>query len=900
MTVLARAVAWLLARLLLLCSPSRSVESALGDLFEENREVRSRSSVVSATAWLVRESISLVAGTWQESLRVRFGRRTHGGGPRDGTKDRQSPRLSRPFFADQLASDVRRALHTLRRAPGFTAATGVTLALGIGANAAIFSVLDAVLFRPLPYPQSERIVRITGPHGQAFTRFGGPERFSFQPPELAESRTFEGTALFTSGGLNLGVEPAERLPGAAVTAGFFDVLGASPIVGRTFTSTDLQQTQQFAVISHRLWRRRFDGDASVVGRSIVLNGQPFTVTGVMPPRVEFPDASEIWIASGGDPQVGGNPNTTTFIARLANGVTRAQARENVARLVDPSLSPETDPARFRVVSLRDALVGEIRPVLIMIAAAAALVLAVACANAANLLLARVVAREREFAARRALGASLAQLVRQVLSESLVLSLGAAVVAIPAAVWTLEGMRTFLPATVHGAPDIALNGRVVVATAAVAVLTALAFGLAPAFSFRGQRWVDVLHGTPAATIDPFWRRFRSALVVAQITIALVLLAGAATLVGTVGRLMAVDLGARGERALVVEVTLPLAKYGLVSDDAVRQFYESFAAGLRAIPGVDEAGATDQFPGRAAALIVGHSIGVTDATTPTDPTNRYASRVSATPGYFSAAGIDLLAGRAFSPHDGPDAPRVVVVSEGFARALGLSPRQMVGRQVNVGRWAGRDIVGVVADVRLGGPESPLRPAIYEPVAQASNLGIGPMQVVFRGRGDPRQLIPALRRAAARIDPGLPLYDIRTFDEIRATHFAERRFAMTTMTVFGALAFVLAVVGLYGVVSYLVRLRTQEIGIRMAIGASPARVRREVLTGGLLHAACGVAAGAACALVASRLIAATIPGFGSVEPITLALLASAIFAVAGAATWLPARRATRVDPALSLRAE
>lgn len=790
--------------------------------------------------------------------------------------------------------ELRCAYRALIANRAFTAIAVVMLALGIGADAAIFSVVDAVLLRPLPYPDSDRIVLVRAANPQAFVRFGAVA-FDIANPDLKNNRAFAAIGVYAIGGLNLGGDRAERLRAAAVTPGFFDVLAVKAALGHTFTQADVLQTRQLAVISDGLWRTSFAADRAAVGRAILVNGRSFRITGVMPPRTELPETCVLWIPSGG-PNVGDRVLIPTIVARLASGVSAEQARDEIVH-VEPGAAPT-----LRITPLRQALVGDVRAILLLVLAAALLVLLVACVNAANLLLARVAAREREFAVRRALGASRLQLARQVLCESLLLSIAAGAVALPIAWWTLLAARALVPATVHGAFDIAMNGRAVVTTAVVSLLTAMLCGLAPSISIRGRVSADVLRGGAGATLHPFWRRFRTALVVTEVAAALVLLAGAATIARTVSELMVLDVGARGDRALTIDITLPDEVYD--SDDRIRRFYERLDAETRAVPGVEEVAATDHLPGDAATMIIDARVEVEGQPAPTGPRERTAPFLCATPGYFAALGIDVVAGRTFDRTDRPGARRVAIVSQLFARAVGLQPAQIVGRRLNLAwpsdpkpMWG--EIVGVVRDVRLRGPESPFEPAVYLPFAQEP-IRSGVTHVVVKAAADPRALVPAIRQAAARVDPNLPLYNLRRFDDIRAAYLAERRFAMTMMLVFGGLAFGLAAVGLYGVITYLVQLRTREIGIRLAIGASPSRVRRQVLLSGLLHAGGGIAIGAACAIALSRLVAASVPGVGRVDPATLALLAGAIVLVAVVAAWVPARRATLVDPALTLRAE
>ena len=791
-------------------------------------------------------------------------------------------------------STLRQVLRSLAKAPGFTAVTVATLALGIGANAAVFSVVDAVLLRPLPYPESDRIVLLSGA-GQAFVRFGGAKGLDVVPEQLRESRAFASIGIAESGGLNLGAEPPVRVRAARVTPDFFRVLGVEPILGRAFTAEDVEETHRLAVLGHGLWQSRFGADPAIIGRTILLNDVSVLVMGVMPPRVEFPERSEVWVPARGNWQLEGAAARPIVVARLAPGTSISHALDELIRIDDESGRRRPDR---RIIPLRETLVGHVRPVLSLIAWSAVFVLLVACINVTNLLLTRIAARERDFSVRRVLGASRWRLAGHALSEGLMLSIAASGLALPVAIWTLDGIRVFVPQALHGAGDIAMNARALAGLSGFSIATAVLVGLLPSLSIP-ERVSSYMRGAFAATVGPSERRIRSALVVAEVAIALVLLASSVTLTGTLAELMKRDLGAQGDDALVVELTLPRATYH--SPDGVWQFYESFIAELQGIPGVAAVGVTDQLPGDPTKLPLAQTINL-DGSDATEP-HGFAITSCATPGYFEALGIELLAGRAFTSGDRPGSAPVAIVSEGFVRALALLPSEVIGRHTNTAGMMEsrelREIVGVVRDVRFHGPEEAFSASVYRPCSERPPF-FSSGRVVVKAGFDPRTLVPAVRRAAADLDPRLPLYDVRSFDEIRADYLAEERLAMTMISAFGGIAFALAILGLYGVISYLVELRTREFGIRLAFGASPSRIKRDVVATGLSHAAAGTILGAASTLALSRLAWARIAGL---EPIDLLNLLPLVLAVAGVATfasWFPARRATRIDPAQSLRFE
>jgi putative ABC transport system permease protein len=596
-------------------------------------------------------------------------------------------------------------------------------------------------------------------------------------PELSESPAFLGIGSYSLSGLNVGSENPERLRAAAVTPGFLAALDVRPSIGRVFTDEDMTQGDRVGVISHRVWQRRFGADPMIVGRSIALNGRGFVVIGVMPPTVNFPETADMWIPHSADPQIASQVAVPIVLARLAPGVTALQARAEVLRLTQgrPITRQDARSSTLRVTPLKQALDDQALPILWTIGSGALLVLTVACMNVANLLLTRVTAREREFAVRRAIGASHLLVARQVLIESFLLAIAAGLTAVPIAGWTLDALRAFVPPTFHGAQDIALNGRSLASLAFFSLLAAGLCGLAPSVCVLG-RAANVLRGAPATTMDRFWRRFRSLLVVSEIAGAVALLVGAVTLVRTLADLTAVDLGAHDERALVMEVTLPATGYA--SSDRIRLFYERLRDELRRVPGVSEVGATNHLPGSTTVISPSQVAAVEGRTLPSSQTDNNAVRLSATPGYFAALGIDVLAGRTFTDADRPGTRPVAMVSERFARAFRFEPHEIVGRRVNLGfgeeRWV--EVIGVVRDVRMRGPESDLQAAIYAPFAQIPINATG--YVVAKAGPRPHDLIPAIRMAVAQVDPSLPLYNIRTFDNVRADYLAERRLAMTTM--------------------------------------------------------------------------------------------------------------------------
>jgi len=811
-------------------------------------------------------------------------------------------------FAENIRRDLWYAGWQFRRSPAFAATAVLSVGLAIGVNSAMFSIVDAVLLRPLPYPHAERLVRIDGVFARLGLRMTETGVELNQPPTapaLLQARSFASVGMYSVSGVNLGDKGPARLRVAAVTPGFFTALAVRPAIGRTLTDGDLKQTDRVAVISFRMWYERFLADPLVVGRTVALNGHAFSVVGVMPADVDVPDACDIWIPQRSDAQVSTEVRLPAFIARLAPNITASSARAEVLRVIQdqPWTRHEAQSLPLTVTPLRDALTANVRPVLVLIWAAAVLVLIVACLNTTNLLLARVSTREREVAVRRAMGASTWALVRQIACESLLLAALAGVVAIPIAFVTLGAVRPFIPTALHGAQLIAIDQRTFAGLTVLCLLAAALFGLAPAVSAQG-RAATTLRATASTTEDTLWRRFRSGLVTVEIAVAVAILIGATTLARTVGDLMTVDLGAHNDRALVMEVTLPRATYA--STDRIQQFYEQLRGELLAVPGVEAVGATSSLPGTVgwtgpSSVMVQSEPMMLEGEAVSNPSpTPTALHLLATPGYFSALGIDVLAGRAFNETDRAGTPLITIVSEGFARAFGLTVREVLGRRVNVAltmtpRWA--EVVGVVSDMRMQGPETDVQPAVYVPFAQTP---IDPTGFVVVKAGLAQGLVPSIRSVVGRIDPNLPLYNVRTFGEVRSEYLAPRRFAMTTMVSFGSVAFGLAALGLYGVISYLVRLRTREIGIRLAIGAPPALVRRQVMGSGALHAVAGIAIGLGSSVGLWRIVRAQVNGVGHLDWTGAGALCALVFVVSLSAAWLPARRAAHTDPLVALRSE
>jgi putative ABC transport system permease protein len=802
-----------------------------------------------------------------------------------------------------IAYDALNAARGMRRAPGPLAWTTIMLALGIGVNLATFSVVDHLLLRGLPYENPEHLVQITGAHPQAFTRFT-PKGFEVTPVELATSSAFNGFTLHASGALNLGGENAERVRAAAVMPKFWSVLNPRFVAGRPFTSEDVVDVPHIVVIGYALAQRRFGGPSEAIGQALVLNGQRYTVLGVTEARVSFPSNAEAWIPAAAD-RVQTLITTPIALARLAPGVTPQQALGEVRQIQLANGAKEGPNAPLVVVKrLRDALNEQARPAALLVAAAAVLVLIIAGSNAANLLSTQVARRHREFAIRAAIGASRHRLAAQVAFEALLVSAIGGLAALIAARWALDLIRVMLPANLHGVQDLGVDGRTIASAALVSVTTAFAVALAPAVRLQRFTSADALRSIGSPMSLSRWR-VTGALVALQIAFSMVLLTGSTTLVQTVRSFMTADLGIEGENVLTVEYVLPSRTHR--SADAIRNFQQQLADHLERLPGAQSVGLTSRFlngPGRAALSIPIHLQGTERVE------ESFALYVGASPGFFEAVNLPLIAGRRFSPRDDGKAPRVVIVSSAYARQVGVRAHLLVGRPVQVqtsrgfvgaapppDAWA--EVVGVVDDLRVDGPQAELRPLVYVPLAQEVNLGASGIAII-RVQGDPSDIASRIPGVAKRVDEGVPLFNVQTVNERLAALLGERLLAGRTMTIFAAVALTLSFLGVYGVLAHSVQSRVRELGIRLAIGATPAAVQRDVLLHGLRYGVIGVALGAASSWAVSKYALTAVPGLTQSPPSTTLLLAAALLALSLMAAWVPAARAATVDPVQTLRRE
>ena len=795
--------------------------------------------------------------------------------------------------------DLRYALRTLGRNPGFACVSVLALALGIGANSAIFTVVNCVLLQPLRFDKPGQLVVVRERNLKA-----GFPQFSLSPGNYLgyrdQNHTFSGIAAFGRAGFNLAGGEPERLTGTRVTQNFFDVLGRSPALGRTFIAQEMELGQhRVAILSHGLWQRRFAGSRQVLGQTVKLNDELYTVIGVMAPDFRFPGRTEIWTPLAMNlenwQQRGGH--YLNAIGRLKAGATPVSAQADlnaIAARAEQQFPDSNSGWDTTVGSLQEAAVGKIRPALLTLTAAVGFVLLIACVNLANLLLSRSAARRREMGVRSSLGAGRGRLIRQLLTESVLLAgLGAAVGL--ALAWAGTRMLvTLSPDILPRAAEIAMDGRALGFTAAIAVLTGILFGLAPAVHMAKTDLMAALRDGGRGNAIGFRRnRLRSVLVVAEVALALVLLCGAGLLMRSFYHLQAMDPGFDPHDVLTFRTNLPAAKYK--SDEVQAAFYQRALERLRSLPGATAAGAAQIFPLAGDDYILSfEQLGKPPVPVGNQPSAAY---YAVTPGYFRTLRIPIARGRDFTEHDNAAAPPVAIVSESMARQFYASENPL-GQRIQMGNGSKpAEIVGVAGDVRDQQLESKGRPAVYEPAAQ---VPFNAMYFGVRTAGDPAALMAGVRTAMRELDAELPLDGMGTVDALVATSLSQRRFAMLLMAIFAGLALVLAMVGIYGVISYSVTQATQEIGIRMALGARRGDVLGMVFGyAGTLMAA-GLAIGCGAALGTGRYLASQLFEVRPADPTTYAAVAGVLLATGLVACAIPALRAMRVDPLTALRNE
>ena len=798
-----------------------------------------------------------------------------------------------------------RTVRSLAKTPGFTATAVVTLALGIGASTAIFSVVDAIVLRPLPYRDAERLVTVWDQlNNLGLTRFASKHAHYLDYRE--QNRVFDDIAAFDFFDANLpgAAGDAERLTGMRATANLFPLVGARAYLGRVFTEAEPQDS---VLLSFGLWQRRFGGDMGVIGRGVRLNDAVYQIAGVMPRDYSWPIATstppDIWTPLVVRPDPARSLGGLRLIARMKNGVTIEQAQADmkaVARKVDahrPYRGPQgQDPGyNVAVVGLREEIYGTLPSSVLLLLGAVGLVLAIACANVAHLLLARGAARAKEMAVRRALGAGDARIAGQFLAESILLSIGGCALGLLFASWGIATLTAIGPERLFRAGTIAIDERVLAFSVVVSLITGLAFGLIPALRGRHADLTESLKSA-RSTSERSTRRSAEIIVAAQVALSLVLLTGAGLLIRSFLKLLDTSPGFHPENVLSLRISLPMNRYG--EPHQREAFFENLLERVRLLPGITASGVVSRLPlsgvgrGGDPFSIEGRAWRSGGAIP------QFANYQAASPEYFRAMGIPLLKGRFFTDRDSRVAEPVVVINETLARGFfageePLGKRILVGAPTPGARWM--TIIGVVGDVRNSGLEVDPIPQMYQPYAQQP---IWSVWLVARTPADPMSALTSIRRQVAAVDPDQPVYDVRTMEERVGSAVSQPKFQGVLMGVFALVALALASVGLYGVVAHSVARRTQEIGVRMSLGARPADVLALVVRQGMRPVVAGAVVGAAGAFAVANGLKAFLFNVSPTDPATFLGVAMVLVAVSLAACWLPARRASRVDPLIALR--
>jgi predicted permease len=808
-----------------------------------------------------------------------------------------------------LWQDLRYGVRILRKNPGFTVIAVFTLALGIGANTAIFSIVNAVLLNPLPYPDGEQLVMI---YSDALTN--NQQRTGISVPEFADCRqadSFEAVGAFDYGNLNLNADDSgapERVESVSVTPEIFSLLKIAPLKGRIFLPEEAQQNRdQVVIISHALWQRRFGADEMLVGKNIIINGRNHMIVGIMPPGFAFPQQTELWkplwFPPGQYEQQRRGARGLLVLGRVKAGVSLAQAQAEMTNLSAqfaaqyPQSYGGERGVQIGLVPLLEDFVGNVRPALRVLIAAVVLVLLIACANVANLLLVRATARQQEIAIRFALGAERSRVIRQLLTESALLGLAGGAVGALLAMWGIQFLLKFAPENLPRFQQVSIDGRVLLFTCAASLLTGIVFGIIPALTaLRTDLNATLKEGGRSNNANR--HRVRNVFVIAQVAAALVLLVGAGLLMKSFWRLQSVDPGFNPTGVLTMRMLLPFETYP--KNEQRAEFYRQIFARIHTLAGVESVAAitrTPLFPGNPSGTITGENSVIGPSDTPVEAERRFV-----TPEYFQAMGITLVKGRAFTDADTAGATQTAIVDETFAR-LHWPNQDAIGKRIKLGGYQSQSswitVVGVVRHVKSQRFDTVSNVQTYFPFYQ--DPGFFSMSLVIRTSVDkPLLLSNAVRDAIQSVDRNQPVFLVKTMQQLVDESLAQQRLSLLLMSVFATIALLLAAIGLYGVMSYSVSQRTHEIGLRMALGARAMDVMTLVLRQGLALVLVGVTVGLLVALGLTRLMQTVLFGVSASDPLTFIVIAVLLLLVALFACWIPARRATKVDPMVALRAE
>ena len=819
--------------------------------------------------------------------------------------------------------DLRYGLRMLARNPGFTAAAVACLALGIGATTAIFSVVNAVILRPLPYAQSPRLVRV-------FTEFptfpnGGLRHFWASPPEYLElkreTKSWDALEGWVNGGVNLAgnAEPV-RAQATFVTGGMLSLLGAQPILGRLISpADDAPNAPNTAVLSYALWQRAYGGDRNIIGRDIRLNGASCTVLGVMPRNFTFPPgetiASELWVPLQIDPAKPGGRGShfLSLLGRLRSGVSFVQAVNEMQGYtrhpaVPPSQGTHGFDPKFHTIVLagfQDEVVKSIRPAMLVLLGAVGFVLLIACVNVANLLLARAEARRREIAVRAAIGAGLSSFLRQFVVEGVLLSLTGALFGVLLAYGGLRLLVATNAGSIPRVDEIGIDWRVLAFALLLSMGTGVIFGLAPLMHMRMGKLHDTLKTAAGRTTGAAAaNRFRAILVTSELALALVLLIGSGLMIKAFWKLQQVNAGFNPDHVLTMRIALPRRSYATAA--AANGFWSSLLSRINSLPGVTAASMATELPPQ-------RQIDANDTSiegfvpVPNGPLQNVDYWNFVSPEYFEAVGARLVDGRFLTPGDGIGAPPVAVINQTMARTF-WPKESAIGHRIRLegpqGSW--RTIVGIVADIKNAGLDRPTGTELFVPVVQRNtipnntNVFIGTSYLVIRTKRDPMSVAGAVRGQVLSLDNALPVSNVASLEDLMSADRARPRFLTMLLTLFSAVSLTLAALGIYGVISYLVAQRTNEIGIRMALGAQSADVLKLISATGLRLAIAGTVIGAAGAVLLTRFLSGLLFGVSSFDPLTFVAMALTLSAVTMLACYVPARRASKVDPLIALRYE
>jgi len=817
---------------------------------------------------------------------------------------------------ETVLKDVRYGVRSLLKTPAFTAVALVVLALAIGANTAIFTVVNGVLLRPLPYPDSERLVMLweTNPRFQI-----GIDTLPVAAGDFVDWReqnnSFEQVCAFGATHLNLnGVGEPERISAASVSPSFFRLMKVQPKLGRFFQDEDEEPGKdRVVVISYALWQKRFGGQADAIGRTLNLDGEAYAIIGIAPEGFQFPRAKELPYFLGVTTQTEPwkpmtfsddfikrkrSDHQLSVIARLKAGATRKQAQAEmsaIAQRIEQSHPDTNQGVGVRVIPLTEQVVGNARLILMVLMGAVSLVLLIACANVANLLLARGSSRQREIAIRTALGASRIRIVRQLLTESVLLSLSSAIAGTALSIWGVKTLLALGGELLPRAHEINVDLRVLGFTVAIALLTSGLFGLVPALRASrinvSESLKDASHGLSAGRHR---NRVRSLLPISEVALSLALLIGAGLMIKSLARLIAVDPGFKAGNTLTMNVALLARKYPTANQQI--EFFQKVTQQVEAMPGVGSVGLISSAPLSGGVYAGGFSIEGRAA----DNDNLVADRRMISPQYFNTLGIPLIEGRHFTDMDNQTSPGAVIVSESWARRF-LPGETAIGKRIKLGGpdstrpWL--SIVGIAGDVHDTALEKEARPCVYIPYSQFPSAS---MTLVVRGALDQQVFVGAIRDAVWSVDNDQPVTDVKTMDQYLADSISPRRFNAMLLAIFASVALVLASVGVYGVMAYSVAQRVREIGIRMALGAEPSQVINLIVGGGMTVAFAGVAIGVAIAWALTRVMSSLLYGVSATDSMTFVLASTLLAGVTLFATYIPARRAARVDPIIALRSE